>query len=234
MTKKTTSDRPMVYKLYDSPMKPEEIEAKSFNIIDQETTHRNFSAQQWEVARRMIHTTANFDLLENIRFSKNAIDSAVKALSGRSRIYVDSNMARSGISMVRLRSVNPDYEPSDIVCHVADEDIAVEARKAGLPRSLYAVRKAKEILDGGIAVFGNAPVALLELNKMIMEENVKPALVIGLPVGFVHVLESKEELMSLNTPYIVLNGRLGGSTLAVSVIHALCTIASEKKKGSDE
>jgi precorrin-8X/cobalt-precorrin-8 methylmutase len=87
------------------------------------------------------------------------------------------------------------------------------------------VRKARRILHGGMAVFGNAPVALLELNRMMMEENLRPAFVVARPVGFVHVVESKEELMSLDIPYIAVAGRRGGSPLAVSVIHALCSLA---------
>ncbi len=89
------------------------------------------------------------------------------------------------------------------------------------------MRKAREFLDGGIAVFGNAPVALLELNRLIMEEGISPALVIAMPVGFVHVTESKEELMSLRAPYIAIAGRRGGSPLAVATLHALCSLAVE-------
>lgn len=223
------TQKPVVYSLYESPMKPEEIEANSFRIIDDEADKHNLSPEQWVIARRMIHTTANFELPKSLKFSDDAIDSAIAALSNRKKIYVDSNMIRSGISAARLATVNPDYTKDDLACHVADEDVAIEARKAGLPRSLFAVRKAKEMLDGGIAVFGNAPVALLELNRMIMEDGIKPALVIAFPVGFVHVIESKEELMSLKTPFIALAGRFGGSPLAVSVIHSLCSLAVERK-----
>ena len=89
-------------------------------------------------------------------------------------------------------------------------EVALESRKSGWPRSIFGIRKAKPYLEGGIAVFGNAPLALLELNRMIKEEKVRPALVIAMPVGFVHVVESKEELMSLDVPYITLEGRRGG------------------------
>jgi hypothetical protein len=105
------------------------------------------------------------------------------------------------------------------------------ARQSRLPRSLFAIRKAKSILDGGLAVFGNSPIALLELNRLILEEQIRPALVIAMPVGFVHVVESKEELMSLDVPYIALSGRRGGSPLAVSVVHALCSIAEGRRDG---
>ena len=147
-------------------------------------------------------------------------------------LFVDSNMIRAGLSMARLREINPGYGPERIHCHVADADVAGEAAKARLPRSLFAMRKARPMLAGGIAAFGNAPVALLELNRMMLEDGVRPALVIGMPVGFVHVEESKQELISIEAPSIVVAGRRGGSTLAVSVIHALCTVAGRGGGGA--
>jgi precorrin isomerase len=111
---------------------------------------------------------------------------------------------------------------------VADEDVVQQALETGLPRSLFAVRKARSILDKSIAVFGNAPVALMELSRLIVEEGVKPSLVIAMPVGFVHVVESKDELMSLKIPYIAIAGRRGGSPLAVATLHALCSLAVEQ------
>lgn len=222
--------RPLVHSLYETPMKPEEIEQRSFDIIDEEADKRGFSADEWIVARRMIHTTASFDLLADIRFSPDAIDSAVDAMLRGAPIYVDSNMIRGGISIERLRKAHEGYAPESVLCHVADKDVAEEAKAAGLPRSLFAVRKAKAALHGGIAVFGNAPVALMELNRMIVEDGVRPATVIAMPVGFVHVVESKDELMSLDTPYIALAGRRGGSPLAVSVIHSLSIIAAAGKE----
>jgi precorrin isomerase len=223
--------RPLVHNLYESPMKPEEIEAASFAAIDAEAKEHGFSQDEWIVVRRMIHTTADFSLIGSVLFSEDAIESASNALGRRCSIYVDSNMIRSGVSEARLKAVNPAYIKDDVVCHVADKEIADESKGAGLPRSLFAVRKAKNILHGGIAAFGNAPVALLELNRMVIEDGIKPALVIGMPVGFIHVEESKEELKGLGVPYIILEGRRGGSPIAVSVIHSLCAIAAERIKG---
>jgi precorrin-8X/cobalt-precorrin-8 methylmutase len=217
---------PLIYNLMENRMSGPDIEAKSFEIIDQEAPEHSFSPDQWEVVRRMIHTVGDFAIMESVKFSDDAISSAVEALKRGCGIYSDSNMIRSGLSLARLRSVCSDYAPDKIACHVADEDVAALAREQGLPRSLFAVRKAWAMLNGGIAVFGNAPVALLELNRMIIEEGIRPALVVGFPVGFVHVVESKEELMKLGVPYIVLEGRRGGSPLAVSVIHALCSVAN--------
>ena len=221
--------RPLVHNLYENPIKPEEIEAKSFAAIDKEAPEHSFNAEQWVVVRRMLHTTANFTLVENISFSDDAIDSAICALEKGCGIYTDANMIRTGISTARLQALFADYSKDDIVCHVADSDVAKESKENGLPRSLYAVRKARELLNGGIAVFGNAPTALMELSRMIVEDGVKPAAVIAMPVGFVHVVESKQEIMSLGVPYIAITGRLGGSPLAVSVIHSLCAIALSRR-----
>lgn len=206
-----------------------EIEKRSFEIIDAEAGRHNFTPEQWEVVRRMIHTSGDLSIAENVRFSNNPVQEGVTALRRAASIFTDSRMIRAGLSMERLRSVCPDYTPEMISCHVADTDIADEARRTKLPRSLFAVRKTGKLLDGGIAMFGNAPVALLELNRMIIEEGLRPALVIGMPVGFVHVQESKDELLSLPVPSIVLAGRRGGSNLAVSVLHAICTVAERNR-----
>ena len=222
---------PFIHHLLKHPMSGPDIEARSFEIIDSESPDRcGFSVEQWEVVRRMVHTTGDVSLAGSVRFSSDAIGSGIAALARGAAIYADSNMIRSGLSMVRLRSVNADYAAERVTCHVADADVAKEASARGLPRSLFAIRKAKAQLDGGIVVFGNAPVALLELNRMIIEEGIKPALVIGMPVGFVHVVESKEELASLGVPFIGIEGRRGGSPLAVATVHALCSLAARSNK----
>ena len=217
---------PLMLNFYTSPMSGEEIEAESLRTIDREAPAHRFTAAQWQVVQRMIHTTADFALIEDVRFSPNAIASAIEALRAGNLLYVDSNMIRSGISVPRLQSVCPGYGPESIACYVSDGEVAGHSFKTGMPRSIFAVRKAKPILDGAIVLFGNAPIGLLELNRLIIEENIRPALVVAMPVGFVHVVESKQELMSLDVPFIALTGRRGGSTLAVSVVHALCSLAA--------
>jgi precorrin-8X/cobalt-precorrin-8 methylmutase len=217
--------KPLIHNLLANPLSGDQIEQRSLAIIDREAPPHNFTTEQWPVVRRMVHTTADFSLLDGVRFSPDAIDAARRALRAGATIYADSNMIRSGFSLARLQRVCPSYGPESILCHVADADVAEQARRAGLPRSLFAVRKAEKRLHGGIAVFGNAPVALLELNRLIQETGLRPALVIGMPVGFVHVVESKQELMTLDVPWIAIAGRRGGSPLAVSVVHALCELA---------
>ncbi len=220
------SARPLIRGFYLAPMSGEEIEAESLRIIDEEAPSHNFTGGQWQVVRRMIHTTADFSLIGFTRFSPDAINAGIAALHSGKPLYVDSNMIRAGLSMPRLRNVCKAYSPAAIVCHVADDDVLEQARKTGLPRSLHAVRKARDMLDGSIAVFGNAPIALLELNRLIAEEGIRPSLVIGMPVGFVHVVESKDELMNAGVPFVTVTGRRGGSPLAVSAIHALCALAA--------
>lgn len=215
----------MVRALYENPMSGEAIETRSFEIIDREARSARFSPDQWQVVRRILHTTADFGLVDFVRFSGDAIASAAEALKEGAHIFTDSNMIRSGLSLARLRQVCQSYSPEHVVCHVADDDVVAQARENGLPRSLFAVRKAKSILHRGIALFGNAPVALMELSRMIVEEGIRPSLVVAMPVGFVHVIESKEELMSLDVPHITIAGRRGGSPLAVSTLHALCSLS---------
>lgn len=213
-----------IHRLLDNPVSGPEIEKLSFDMIDREA--RRIPGASWDIVRRMLHTTGDLDLVDSIKISEDAILSATAALRRGAPIYVDSNMIRAGLSLARLRAVHPAYAADSICCHVADPDVCQLAADSGLPRSLFAIRKARNLLHGGIAVFGNAPVALLELNRMILEEHVRPALVLAMPVGFVHVLESKEEFLSLQIPHVMVAGRRGGSALAVSALHALCTLAA--------
>jgi precorrin-8X/cobalt-precorrin-8 methylmutase len=232
MDKNESIDTPLVYSLYASPRNGDDIEGMSFAIINQEAPPHTFAPEEWEIVRRMIHTAGDFNLMQDVRFSPGAISAGIEALRKAGPIYADSNMIRAGLSLSRLRQASQEYTPASILCHIADPDVARDARQAGLPRSLFAMRKAKHSLNGGVAAFGNSPVALLELNRMIIEEAIRPDLVIAMPVGFVHVEESKTELIKQGIPYIALEGRRGGSTLAVSVIHALCSLAVKAGEGS--
>lgn len=218
--------KPRIIELLADHQEGSDIEARSFATIDREAPPHAFTPDQWEVVRRIIHTTADLSLIESVRFSDGAVAAGIEALATGRVIYVDSNMIRAGLSLARLQTVNTDYAPDRIHCHIADDEVARAAGRERLPRSVLAIRKARHMLDGAIAVFGNAPTALLELNRMIIEEGLRPALVIAAPVGFVHVQESKDELMDLGVPYIALAGRRGGSPIGVSIIHALCTLAA--------
>jgi precorrin-8X/cobalt-precorrin-8 methylmutase len=227
-----TPPRPLIRTFLDAPLSGPEIEARSMEIIDREAPAHPFGPEEWQIVRRMIHTVGDFGVIEAVRFSPDAVEAGVKALKGCRPIFADSNMIRTGISLARLHSVCGFYRSESIICHVADVDVTRMARRSGLPRSLHAVQKAKPLLEGAIILIGNAPVALMEINRMVIEEGLRPSLVVALPVGFVHVVESKEELMSLRVPSIALAGRRGGSPLAVSVLHALCGLAGETGEGA--
>jgi len=220
--------KPLIHHLMANPMSGEAIEAASFAAIDREAPDQGLEGGEWAVARRMVHTCADFSILQDLVFQGGAVAAGIQALRDGAPIYTDANMIRSGLSMARLKAVNPGYSPASLQCHVADPDIAEEAKRTGLPRSLFAIRKAKAQLEGGIVAIGNAPVALMELNRMIVEEGLRPALVVGMPVGFVHVVESKDELLGLEVPSIALRGRRGGSPLVVATIHALAVLARER------
>jgi len=222
---------PLIHKFLASRLSGEEIEARSFERIEKEAPLHSFGSEEWQVVRRIIHTTGDFGLIDLVKFSPGAISHGIEALRSGRPIYVDSRMIQSGLSLTRLQSVFGGYQASDILCHVDDNEVFEKAKQERLPRSLFAVQKARSVLDGGLVVFGNSPIGLLELNRLIQEEEIRPALVIAMPVGFVHVIESKEELMSLDIPFIALSGRRGGSPLAVSVVHALCTIAAGRRDG---
>ncbi len=228
--------KPLIHSLLESPMSGEAIEARSFELIERAAdeagaVRHGFSSDQWRIVRRLIHTTGDLGIADQVRFSADAVASAVEALKRRAVIVVDAQMIRAGVSLARLRRLSPDYDAGALHCHIADDDVAAKARASGLPRSLFALREAKSVLDGAIVLFGNAPVGLLELNRLVVEEGVRPALVVGAPVGFVHVVESKEELMTLPVPWVVVTGRRGGSPLAVAALHALCELGTAGGEG---
>jgi precorrin-8X/cobalt-precorrin-8 methylmutase len=221
------SKKAKVHDFYQRPLDGEAIERASFATIDRQAGAHGFAPSEWEVVRRLIHASADLSLASQVRFSPDAISSGCAALRAGRRLIVDANMIRAGISLPRLKSVFADYQAIDVICAITDVDVAEQAHQAGLPRALFAVRKARRNLDGGLVLFGNSPVGLLEMNRLIIEEAVRPALVVGMPVGFVHVEESKEELMELPVPWIVVAGRRGGSPLALATLHALCTIEAQ-------
>jgi precorrin isomerase len=218
----------LIHALMSKPMSGDAIEAASFATIDAEAGPHGLPQDEWAVARRLIHTTADFSLIRDLRFHADPVAAGIAALRAGAPIYADATMIRAGLSLARLRAVHSSYGPDRLHAHVGDPDVAAEAARTGLPRSLFALRKARRVLEGGIVAIGNAPVALLELNRLIAEEGLRPALVVAMPVGFVHVVESKVELLGLPVPALVLEGRRGGSPLAVAAIHALAVLAKER------
>ena len=196
-----------------------EIEAESLRRIDSECPTRPFSGAEWIVARRVIHASADFSLLSNLRFIGSPIRAIRSALSSGAAIFCDSNMIKAGLSVERLRKLNAGYSKDSILCHMADADVSAEAARLKISRALLSVRKAKSKLNGAVVLIGNAPLALAEIVRLHVEEGIKPAVVIGMPVGFVNVVESKELLFAAEIPCISIEGRRGGSPLAVAALH---------------
>lgn len=198
------------------------IEQESFRRIEEEYPHRErFSAEEWRVARRLIHTTADMLIADTLVFRHAPIANGLDALSRGAPIFCDSNMIRAGISLARLKKLNSGYDQSFLHCYIADADVAARAKAEGRTRAVCGAEKARPILDGAVVLIGNAPLALARIARYILEEGIRPALVIGMPVGFVNVVESKELLGQCGVPQIVLEGRRGGSPLAVAALHAV-------------
>jgi precorrin-8X/cobalt-precorrin-8 methylmutase len=203
-------------------MKPDEIERSSFQIIDQEAGTHNFTEQQWSVVRRMIHTTADFEFKEMVRFHPNAVSAGIEAIRNGNMIITDTNMARVGIRKKEVESYG-----GRVKCYIDDPLIHTRAQTEGGTRAKAAVDAAVAEMEAGIYVVGNAPTALLRLIELVSANKARPALVIGLPVGFVNAAESKAALMELDYPYVSNGGRKGGSNVAASVINALAILAIE-------
>lgn len=198
-----------------------DIEQESFRRIEAEAKNLPKDPDEFRVARRLIHTTADFSIADNLVFSYNPAEACIKALKAGAPLYSDSNMIKSGISVAKLHKFFPGYSRDSIHCYIADPDVAKIAKEKNISRALASLEKAEKILPGSIVLTGNAPLALAGIVRLYIEENIKPALIIGMPVGFVNVEESKELLAATDIPHVMLAGRRGGSPLAVATLHAL-------------
>ena len=198
--------------------KGQSIEDESMQIIENEIGPHSYNEQEWPIVRRVIHSTADFDFARDnkIIFHKDAIKNGLKALKNGSSIVVDVN----GIIGL-LNKQNPKDFGNNVICNISEPSIMEAAKEAGKTRAQMSMRIAKEDMNGGIVVVGNAPTALLEVMEMIREGITKPALVIGIPVGFVSAVESKDELSRMDIPFITNQGRKGGSPCAAAIVNAL-------------
>ena len=204
-------------------MTPNEIEAESFTIIDNEAGPHSFSSDEWLIVRRMIHTSADFDYMKTVRFHPEAIFKGIEAIGKGKTIITDTTMAKSGINASGLARFG-----CRVTCLIQDSQVSQNALNAGNTRSAAAVDAALAEMEDGIYVVGNAPTALLRLIELIKAGKARPALIIGLPVGFVNAAESKDELVAMDYPNISNIGRKGGSTVAASVVNALVKLATAK------
>jgi precorrin-8X/cobalt-precorrin-8 methylmutase len=203
-----------------------EVEQESFRRIEAEAGAHTFSDDEWRVVRRLIHTCADFSVMQAVTFDDDPIVAIRAAVHAGAPLYCDSNMIRSGISIARLQRINAVYTREAIRCHIADPDVASAAAGNRTTRALAALEKARPILNGAIVLIGNAPLALAGLARLIAERAVRPAAVIAMPVGFVHVVESKQMIRQTDVPRIVLQGRRGGSPLAVAALHGALSTES--------
>ena len=197
-------------------MKPADIEKRSFAIITEELGGRTFPESVAEVVKRVIHTSADFDYADNLCFSPDAVEQAKAALEAGATIVTDTNMALAGISKPTLAKLG-----GKAVCLMADEAVVREAKERGVTRATVSMEHAAKLDGPLIFAIGNAPTALIRLHELIEEGAVSPALVIGVPVGFVNVVESKELFLGGDTPYIIARGRKGGSNVAAAIVNAL-------------
>ena len=197
-------------------MKPAEIEKRSFEIITQELGDRQFPEEIAPVVKRVIHTTADFDYADNLMCTPPAVRQALQAIQDGAHIVTDTNMAKSGINKKILAKFG-----GEVHCFVAEPDVAAEAKQRGVTRSTVSMERAAKLHVPLIFAIGNAPTALIQLEKMIAAGQLHPELIVGVPVGFVNVVESKERIMQAGVPYIVARGRKGGSNVAASIINAL-------------
>ena len=203
-----------------------EIEKKSFEIIDSEVGKHDYDNLQWTVVRRVVHATADFDFAtgkSRIVFHPLAIESAFSAIKNHCAIVSDVDMVLAAVNKKSLSELG--LRPR---CSISDQSLAEESRRTGRTRSELAMRLASHDINGGIVVVGNAPTALYEVLRMIREGVAKPALVVGIPVGFVSAPESKEELLRMDFPFITNAGRKGGSPAASSIVNALMLLYQTK------
>jgi len=204
------------------------IEHGSFAIVDQEVGSHTYSDGQWQIVRRMIHATADFEFNGLCEFHPEAIHAGIQAILSGAAIVADVEMICVGLSQPRLSHFG-------VATHqfISDDDVISVAKEENTTRAVQAMRKAhkKELLEGSIVAVGNAPTALLEVVRMIREEGLKPALIVGMPVGFVSAAESKDDVALLkDIPWVISRGRKGGSTLVVAAIHALLALAEQQQR----
>lgn len=206
-----------------------EIEMGSFAIIDREMDDiyggHDFSTQQWPIVRRAIHTTGDFEYAQLFKFSNTAVETGIRALTSGAPIVTDVSMIISGLNQNRLAHFN-----NSAHCFIRDKEVIKQAKAHQETRTIWAMRRARDLglLDGAIIGIGNGPTALIEVLRMVKEEEAKPALIVGIPVGFVMAKESKDMLhQQSEVEYITSLGRKGGSPIVVSTIHAMLALAVE-------
>ena len=206
-------------------MKPMDIERRSFEIIAQELGDRKIDPEYDLLVRRVIHTTADFDYYDNLAFSEHAMRRLLAALKRGADIVTDTTMAQAGINKRALARFG-----GQVHCFIADADVAEAAKARGVTRSLVSMEKAASLEKPLVFAIGNAPTALFSICELVQAGRLSPEIVIGVPVGFVNVVEAKEALMRLPVPYIVARGRKGGSNVAAAIVNAALYQLAEREE----
>ena len=205
-----------------------QIEQDSFAIIDREAgPHVAYTAEQWSLVRRMIHATGDFEFNGLTQFHPQAVSAGTAAILAGKPVVADVEMICVGVSRPRLSHFGVRMHQ-----FIRDEEVIAKAHSEKTTRAVQAMRKARAqgLLNGAIVAVGNAPTALLEVVRQVREESLRPALTIGMPVGFVSAAESKTALAEIaDVPWIITDGRKGGSTLVVAVLHALLALAEARQ-----
>ena len=198
-------------------IKPMDIEARSFEIITELLGDRQLDPENELVIKRAIHTSADFDYADNLVFSAHAVQVGIDALKNGCDIVTDTQMAKAGINKTILSSLG-----GEVHCFMSDPDVAEEAKSRGVTRALVSMEKAARLEKPCIFAIGNAPTALVSIEHLMEEGKLSPALIVGVPVGFVNVVESKELIIKQNlAPYIIARGRKGGSNVAAAICNAM-------------
>ncbi|MBR5509910.1 MAG: precorrin-8X methylmutase [Lachnospiraceae bacterium] len=205
-------------------VKPMEIEARSFEIITEELGDTKLIPGTELIVKRCIHTSADFDYAQNLCFSEGAIEKAISAIKAGACIVTDTQMGKSGINKRALARYG-----GEVYCFMSDEDVAEAAKRNGTTRATVSMDKAAELDRKLIFAIGNAPTALVRLYELIQEGKLCPELIIGVPVGFVNVVQSKELIMQADVPYIVARGRKGGSNIAACICNALLYMINNER-----
>lgn len=196
--------------------KPEEIEKRSFEIISDELKNKNINPENELIIKRVIHTTADFDYADNLCFSNKAVIKGIDAIKNGAHIITDTNMVMSGINKTKLSVFG-----GKVHCFISDREVADRAKKMNITRASVSMEYSLKINKPLIFAIGNAPTALIKLKELIDNNKIQPELIIGVPVGFVNVVESKEIILNCNVNYIVAKGRKGGSNVAAAICNAL-------------
>ena len=197
-------------------VRPMDIEARSFAILTELLGDTPLNPENELVIKRVIHTTADFDYAQNLCFSEHAVSRGIEALREGCDIVTDTQMAKAGINKTVLGKLG-----GQVRCFMSDPDVAEEAECRGITRAVVSMERAAVLEKPCIFAIGNAPTALISLYELIRAGKLHPALVIGVPVGFVNVVESKEQIMTVGSPYIVARGRKGGSNVAAAICNAM-------------